>query len=210
MNLAEMISLVRNDLHDEDDANYRWSDAELTRHIDRAVGELSESLPLPAKAVLPTTAGSRELDISGLSDRIMVAAVEYPVGGVPPSYQQFSIWGDMLAIMSGSQPDGSNCHVYYGARHILDSEGSTVPHRYEDLVVGGACGYAAIEWAAYAINRVNVGGTMTPREFLDWGNTKLKFFREELRRLGRRNRVRVSSLYQTYYPIVSRSTDYGP
>ena len=107
MNLTEMISLVRSDLHDEDSGNYRWSDAELTRHISRAVAELSESLPLPAKATLPTSAGSRELDISGLSDRMMVAAVEYPVGATPPDYQQFSIWGDMLTIMSGSQPDGS-------------------------------------------------------------------------------------------------------
>lgn len=210
MNLTEMISLVRSDLHDEDGSNYRWSDAELTRHINRAVGELSESLPLPAKATLPTSAGSRELDISGLSDRMMVAAVEHPVGATPPDYQQFSIWGDMLTIMSGSQPDGSNCYIYYGARHILDDEGSTIPVKYEDLVASGACGYAAIEWAAYAINRVNVGGTVTPREFLDWGNQRLRDFRQELRRLGRRNRVRISALYSLYNPAASTSIDYGP
>ena len=69
MNLTEMISLVRNDLHDVDETNYRWTDDELTRQISRAVGELSESLPLPAKATLPTVADSRELDISGLNDR---------------------------------------------------------------------------------------------------------------------------------------------
>jgi hypothetical protein len=89
MNLTEMITLVRQDMHDEDEANYRWTDGELTRHINRAVGELSESLPFPAKATLPTTAGSRELDISGLNDRIMVVAVEFPLGANPPSYQQF-------------------------------------------------------------------------------------------------------------------------
>jgi len=31
-----------------------------------------------------------------------------------------------------------------------------------------------------------------------------------LKRLGRKNRVRVSSLYQPYHPIVNRSSDYGP
>ena len=195
MNLAEMIALVRNDLHDEEEANYRWTDAELTRQINRAVGELSESLPLPAKATLSTTAGSREIDITGLSDRIMVAAIEYPVGEMPASYQQFSIWGDTLTITSGSQPDGTNCNVYYGVSHTLDSGGSTVPGKYEDLVAGGACGYAAIERAIFAINRVNVGGTVTPGELLKWGNQKLKFFRQELRRLGRRNQVRSSSLF---------------
>ena len=116
MNLTEMIALVRNDLHDADSGNYQWTDAELTRHIGRAVGELSESLPLPAKATLPTTAASWELDISGLSDRIMVAAVEYPVGEAPPSYQQFFIWGETLTITSGNRPDGTNCNVYYGVK----------------------------------------------------------------------------------------------
>jgi len=195
MNLTGMIALVRNDLHDEEEANYRWTDAELTRQINRAVGELSESLPLPAKATLPTTAGSWEMDISSLSDRIMVAAVEYPAGEAPLSYQQFSIWGDTLTITSGSQTDGTNCNVYYGVRHTLDSEGSTVPEKYEDLVAEGACGYAAIEQSIFVINRVNVGGAVTPGALLEWGNQKLKNFRQELRRLGRRNHVRSSLLF---------------
>jgi hypothetical protein len=210
MNLTEMIALVRNDLHDTDSENYRWSDDELTRHINRAVAELSEGLPQPIKATLPTTAGSRELDISSLTDRIMVAAVEYPLGASPPGYQQFFIWGDTLTIVSGGEPDGGNCNVYYGVRHVLDTQGTTLPGKYEDLVAGGAGGYAAIEWASYAINRINVGGTLTPRELLDWGNLRLKDFRQELRRLGRRNVVRLSSLYAPYNQVPSRSTDYGP
>ncbi|MFA5309663.1 MAG: hypothetical protein WC370_09305 [Dehalococcoidales bacterium] len=195
MNLAAMIALVRNDLHDEDETNYRWTDAEITRHITRAVGELSESQPLPVKAVLATALGSREIDISGLSDRTMVVAVEYPVGDTPLSFQQFSIWGDTLTITGGSQPDGSNCAIYYGARHTLDSQGSTVPVQYEDIVAGGACGYAAVELAVFTINRVNVGGAATTAELLEWGNQKLKIYHRELRRLGRRNQVRNSSLF---------------
>ncbi|MBN1161710.1 MAG: hypothetical protein JXA17_07185 [Dehalococcoidales bacterium] len=195
MNLTEMIALVRQDLHDEDAENYRWTDGELTRHINRAVGELSESLPLPAKATLPTTMGSRELDISGLNDRIMVVAVEYKTDVNPPDYQQFSIWGQTLTILSGSLPDGSNCSVYYGARHTLDAQGTTIPGKYEDLVAGGACGYAAVELAVYSINRVNVGGSITPGELLEWGNQRLKHFRRELKRLGRRNHVSINALY---------------
>jgi hypothetical protein len=197
MNLSGMIALVREDLHDEDGDNYRWSDAELTRHINRAVSEFSEGLPLPAKAILPTTADSREIDISSLSNRIMVEAVEYPVDASPPSYQRFSIWGDSLTIISGSEPDGSNCYIYYGTLHTLDADGSTIPTKYEDLVAAGACGYAAIEWAAYTINRVNVGGTTTPREFRLWGSERLGFFQERLRRLGRRQRVRSQQLFES-------------
>jgi hypothetical protein len=209
MNLSEMITLVRKDLRDQDSENYRWSDDELTRHINRAVRELSEEVPLPARATLPTTGDSREVDISTLTGRIMVEAVEYPLLSFPPDYQQFTVWGDTLTIISGSEPDGSNCYIYYGALHTLDANGSTIPTKHEDIVAAGACGYAAVEWAVYAINRVNIGGALTSREYLEWGNQKLKYFRQELKRLGRKNRVRVSSLYQPYHPIVNRSTDYG-
>ncbi len=197
MNLAEMIDVVRKDLHDEDSGNYRWADEELARHIGRAVRELSERVPLPARATLATTSGSRELDISSLSGRIMVEAVEYPIGESPPEYQRFSIWGDMLTIISGSEPDGSNGYVYYGAVHTLDSEGSTIPAKYEDLVAAGACGYAILERAAYTINKVNVGGTNVPREFRLWGSERLATFQARLRRLGRRQRVRVQQIFES-------------
>ncbi|MCK4274292.1 MAG: hypothetical protein KAW90_05320 [Dehalococcoidales bacterium] len=210
MNLNDMRTIVRRDLHDEDSNNYRWTDDELDRHIAHAVKEFSEQIPYEQKATKATTSGSRELDITSIADRVMVEAVEYPVEEFPKRYQPFSLWGDTLIVLGDEVPDGSNTYIYYGKLHTLDGEGSTIPAQHEDLIASGAGGYAAIEWAVYAVNRVNVGGTVTPKEFLDWGNRKLKYFRQELRRLGRRNRVRISTLYLPYYPIVSKSTDYGP
>lgn len=196
MDLNTMRTIVRRELKDQDAQNYRWSDDELNRHIARAVREFSEAAPFPAKATLPTIAGSRVIDISPLTDRIMVVAVEYPLGLFPPSYQRFALWGHALTLFGDEVPDGSNCNVYYGVLHNLDADGSTIPTRHEDLIATGAEGYAAVEWASYAINRVNLGGTTTPKEFLAWGNQKLKRFRSELRRLGRRNQVRVRQLYR--------------
>lgn len=210
MNLTDMRETVRRDLHDEDSNNYRWTDDEINRHITRAVRELSESIPYEQKATKATTSGSRELDISNVTGRVMVEAVEYPVDRFPKRYQPFSLWGDTLTILGDEVPDGSDACIYYGKLHTLDADSSTVPAQHEDLMAAGACGYAAIEWAVYAVNRVNVGGTVTPKELLDWGNQKLRYFRQELRRLGRRNRVRVSTLYRPYYPAVSKSTDFGP
>jgi len=198
MNVTDMIALVRRDLRDEDAANYQWSDDELTRHINRALKELSERVPLPAKATLATTADSREIDISSLTDRIMVQAVEYPVDEFPNKYQRFSIWGDTLVIISGDEPDGSDAYIYYGKLHTLDADSSTIPPKYEDLVTTGACGYAAVSWAAYSINRVNVGGVMTPREFLTWGKDRLNIFNGGLKRLGRRQRIRMQQLYKSF------------
>jgi hypothetical protein len=194
MNLSEMITLVRRDLKDEA-TPYQWSDDELTRHINRAVKELSERVPLPAKATLPTVSGSREVDISSLTDRIMVQAVEYPVDESPAKYQRFSIWGNTLNIISGDEPNGSNCNVYYGKLHTIDANGSTISSKYEDLVVTGACGYAAISQAALSINKVNIGGTMTPSEYRAWGNERLRIFKDGLKRLGRRDRIRTQQLF---------------
>ena len=43
-----------------------------------------------------------------------------------------------------------------------------------------------------------------------WGREKLDFFHRELKRLGRKNRVRVRSLYRPFAQPVSKSVDYGP
>jgi len=210
MNLTEMRTIVRRDLRDEDAANYRWTDDELDRHILHALKEFSEALPYEQKATKATTADSREIDISTITDRIMLQAAEYPVDKFPKHYQRYSLWADILTLLGDEVPDGSDAYIYYGKLHTLDATTSTIPPKHEDLVSTGAGGYAAIEWAAYAINRVNVGGTITPREFLTWGKERLRQFKEELRRLSRRNRVRVRSLYKPYYPPVSKSMDFGP
>lgn len=210
MNLADMRAIVRRDLHDEDSGNYRWTDDELNRHINHAVKELSEHIPLELKATKATTAGSRELDIASITERVKVEAVEYPTDQFPRRFQRFSLWGNILTILGDEVPDGSNSYIYYGKLHTLDGSSSTIPAQYEDLIAGGACGYAAIELASYSINRVNVGGTVTPGELLEWGDQKLKYFRKELKRLGRRNHVSVNALYKPFFPIISKTTDYGP
>ncbi len=210
MNLVDMRAIVRRDLHDEDANNYRWTNDELDRHITHAVKEYSDAVPYEQKTVIATTSGSREIDVTSLSDCIMIEAVEYPVGYFPRRYQRFSLWGDIITLLGEEIPDGSNTYIYYGKLHTLNTVASTIAAWHEDLIAAGACGYAATEWAVYAVNRVNTGGTATAAELLGWGREKLDFFRQELKRLGRKNRVRVHSLYRPFSQLVSKSTDYGP
>jgi hypothetical protein len=209
MNLTDMRNLVRQDLHDEDALNYRWTDNQLDRHIAQAVKEFSEALPLPAKASVATSTGSREISLNGLTGRVMLEAVEYPAGQFPASYQRFSLWGDTLTLLGDCIPDGSNCQIFYGQLHSLGVT-STIPAVYEELIAGGACGYAAVEEALYCINRVNNGGEKTPEHLSAWGQEKLLTFRAGLKRLGRRNKVRVSTLYTPAYPLQSQAGDVGP
>lgn len=209
MDITEMRALVRKDLKDEDAASYRWTDAELDRHIAHALKDFSRAVPGERKSERLTTAGSRLLDISDLTDRVLIEAVEYPVDRFPQSYVRFAVWGDTLTLLGGDTPDGSTAYIYYGAMHTLDASGSSLPPVYEDLVAGGAAGYAAVQWASYAINRVNVGGIQTAPELLGWGREKLAAFRSELTAAGRKNRVRVRALYRPFRGASSKTTGPG-
>jgi hypothetical protein len=196
MTLNEMRTLVRRDLHDEDQNNYRWNDDEINRHILHAVKDVSAAIPSEQTAVIPATGGSRELDISGITDRTAIRAVEYPLNFFPKRFRSFSIWKNKLTIIDGEIPAGGNACIYYEKMHTIDDFSSTIPQYLEELVICGACGYAAIEWAAYSVNRVNIGGGSTPAEFLRWGKVKIDYFRSELKRMAGKNRLRVNRLYK--------------
>jgi hypothetical protein len=121
--------------------------------------------------------------------------VEYPLGQYPAQFRQFTIWGDIITIHDGQVPDGTDCAIYYGELHTLNDETSTIPAQYEELTAEGAAGYAAMAWAVYGINRVNVGGEGVNNDWEGLGKMKLEYFRGELRRLSRKNRVRIRRMY---------------
>ncbi|MBI4300611.1 MAG: hypothetical protein HY677_05705 [Chloroflexi bacterium] len=211
MNLTQMRTRVRRDLHDEDATNYRWTDSEIDRHIDHALREFSYAVPREAKATLATTAGSRDLSLASLSDLIAIEAVEYPAGKYPPVYVGFSVWAGTLTMLVDAAPSAAeNVYVYYGKLHTLDASASTIPSYMEDLVAAGAAAYAAIEWASFATNRLNVGGPQAVEDYLTWGQERLAAFMQGLARQGRRGRVRTSGLYRPASPAGSQSTDWGP
>ncbi|MGB6895486.1 MAG: hypothetical protein WBF37_06055 [Dehalococcoidia bacterium] len=211
MNLSDMRTLVRRDLHDEDAANYRWTDEELDRHIARAVKEFSLAVPREAKATLSTTANSRDLSLATLTDRVIVEAVEYPLGKYPPSYVAFSVWGDTLTLLVDSPPlAATDVDVYYGRLQTLDATTSTIPEALEDVVATGAAAYAALEWASFATNRVNVGGDETWRDYLVWGQERLAAFARALAEHGRRGALRARRLYTPAGPAEFGATDWQP
>ena len=145
MNLTDMRTIVRRDLHDEDSGNYRWTDDEIDRHVAHALHDFSSAIPDEKIAVKTTTASSRAIDISDITNRVTVEAVEYPVDQFPARFQRFAVWGDVLTLLGREIPDGSDAYVYYGQIHVLDTSGSTIPANHEDLVAMGAEGYAAID-----------------------------------------------------------------
>jgi hypothetical protein len=199
-----LVASLRIDLHDEDSSNYRWVDATLERHIERAVAEYSLVRPVQKKTTLSTTDGSRELDVSGLSNVVAIEAVEYPVDQDPREFVQWSLWADTLEMLIDATPgDSEDVDVYWTQLHVVDGDGSSVDPRDDQLLLAGAAGYAATEWASYATNRANVGGTGAVRDYGSWGEQRLAEFRKGLRGL---RRVRTSRLYTPAMPEPDQST----
>jgi hypothetical protein len=192
-----MRARVRRDLRDEDVAGQRWSDDELDRHLARAVAEASLAAPREATATLSAPGGSRDLDIATLTGRVSLDAVEYPSGRFPPSFVAFSSWGDTLTLLlPGAPAAGEPVVVRYGAVHTLDDAGSSLPPALEEAVATGAGAYAALEWASYATNRINVGGEDAARDYHDWAQERLAAFQGMLARQGRTRRLHSRRLYE--------------
>ena len=209
--LATIRATVRTDLHDEDPANERWTDAELDRHIKRAVLEYSLRSPLEVKSTLLTVADSRDIDASSLAPRVRVVAIEFPTGEYPPSYVPFSLWGDTLTLdLTAAPSSAQNVNIYWHQTHSINGS-VTFPASHDDIVAGGAAAYAALEWASFATNRLNVGGDEVWGRYMEFGNARLAAFKEQLRRLPEVNRAKTARLYTPADArLTSQSTDPGP
>jgi hypothetical protein len=201
---AAMRAVVRRDLHDEDAASYRWTDNEIDRHVNRALRQYSLASPQQKTSNLTTTAGSRDLSLAALADLMDIVAVEYPTGKYPKQYQRWQRWGATLTLLVDAAPAGAEpVALYYTAEHSL----ATLPTHHEEIVAGGAAAYAALEWANYAVNRINLD-QRAAEHFLTWGRDRLAQFRDELRRL--RAILRPRTLYAPATLPKSQTTDPGP
>src|SRR4030042_6212078 len=127
MDLSTMRTLVRRDLKDEDNANYRWQDNEIDRAIGRAVAELSREVPREMKNTIATVDDSRDISISTLTDRVSADRVEFPIDEHPRQFQRFVVYSDTITLIGDVEGDGENCYVYWSKVHTLDGSTSTIP-----------------------------------------------------------------------------------
>jgi len=118
MDLTTMRNRVREDLQDEDAANYRWSNDQVDGAIERVVREFSLAYPLQEEDEITSTVDDKELDISSLSDRLGIVSVEYPMDLTPPYYQRFTSWGGKLYM--ADEGDGTKkARVRWHTWHTL-------------------------------------------------------------------------------------------
>jgi hypothetical protein len=196
MDLSTMRTMVRRDLKDEDSSDYRWQDNEIERAIQRAVAELSRYVPREMKTTVATTDGSRDIDISSLTDRVSVDKIEFPAGEHPRQFQRFSVYQDTLTLIGDVEGDGEDCYIYWGKLHTLDGSTSTIPGYLEDVLALGAAAYAVLAQAQLRTDTAGFGGEQADRDYLSWGNSMLKEFKSQLKRFGRSRKLKISQFYQ--------------
>ena len=184
MNLTAMRTLVRRDLKDEDSANYRWSDDEIDRSIQRAVDEFSKYIQAEQQTDIATVSGSRELSIASLSGLVSLDAVEFPQEYWPKTFVSFSIYQTTLTMEVLG--DGTDATIYWRSVHTLSASVSTIPAQYESLIALGASGYAVLAWSQYGTNRQNIAGDTVDRDYLYWGKGREMEFQKEIKRISKK------------------------
>ena len=190
MDLATMRGRVREDLQDEDDANYRWTNDQVDGAIERVVREFSIVAPIQQQDDIATVASSRDIDISSLSGLIRVESVEFPIGQKPSYYQKFRIWQD--TIQMDDEGDGSDARVRWYKEHTL-AESSTIPTQFEEIIVLGATGYLATSASVYTVDKATIAGKWATINFLEWGQKRLEYYERKLKAL--KSRIISKELY---------------
>jgi hypothetical protein len=147
MLIADAITGCRHRLRDVGSA--RWSDAELTGHINHAMSDVSNYDPLPA---FSSETAAQAIDISGISDLIRVTAVECPSGQYPRKYRRWQYEGAGKILVKMDSPSG-NANIYYDKERAI---GDALPD-HEGIVIDLASGYALQDYAADTINKANIG-----------------------------------------------------
>src|SRR3989337_790924 len=148
----------------DDAAAAVWTTAELDQHIQDALRDLSHRVPRERTTTIATTAGSRAVALTTLTERVRLIAVEWPTGSDPRSFVDFSEWTDTLRIESVSVPDGSNCTIYWQSLHSIHGN-DTLPEDYDDARVHAAAARACDQQAADSTNTLATGG---PGSVADW------------------------------------------
>jgi hypothetical protein len=183
MDLATMRARVREDVQDEDEANYRWTDDQVEGAIERAVREFSIVYPIQQQDDIATVDSSRDIDISSLTGLIRMESVEFPIGENPSHYQKFRIWQD--TIQMSDEGDGGDARVRWYKEHTL-AESSTIPSQFEEIIVLGATGYLATSASVYTVDKATIAGKWATINFLKWGQERLDRYEKKLKALKSR------------------------
>lgn len=178
-NLTAIRTTIRQMLRDEFEVGETadFSPDELGLHITDCLLEISQKRPYEVKETIVST-GSRELDISGITDLLQVARAEYPTAQEPPHYCDVSRFADTLRLQLDNAPTtGEDIYLYCHKVHQLTEGSSTLSLELEKVLVDGVVAKAARAW----LNRMR--SQIVPASYKwyhDWANNQFLIYQSGL------------------------------
>ena len=179
-NLSAIRATVRQLLRDEIQASTDTDFArdELDIHINKVRVEISQRRPYEVKETVVST-GSKELDISSITDLLEVEKAEYPTGRDPPDYRDVSVFGTTLRLNIDTTPiSGQNVYLYCHKVHSLTESSSTLSLDLEKVLVDGVVAYAALAWCNKMRSDIVPASN---KWFHDWANNQFIIYQNSLR-----------------------------
>ena len=162
--------------------DYTFANDELDLHINECLVEISQHRPYEVKETIVST-GSRELDISSITDLLEVEKAEYPTGNDPPDYRDVSVFGTTLRLNIATAPtSGANVYLYCHKVHSLTESASTLSPDLEKVLVEGVVAKAAL---AYLNKMRSQIVPQTYRWYHDWANNQFMIYQNSLRGITR-------------------------
>lgn len=191
--LASLTALIRIDLNDLDSGNYRWTDSQIERAIAKTLSHFNYAIPQELDTLIATAKNSRLVPLYSLVSRVSIDKVEYPIDQTPKSFTPFEVRGNQVILKD--EADGKNCRVYWTKRHTISATECTLPEEHHELLCLGATAYLVISQSQYQSDRANIGGEQVDRDYAFWGRDRMKQFNDEIKKLSRKNKVRVNTMY---------------
>jgi hypothetical protein len=145
--LSAIRATVRQFLKDEfqESIDPEFPDDELDLHVSECLIDISKVCPYEVKETVESD-GTKEIDISDVEDLIgeKVVKVEYPAGNDPPSFQQFTKFGDTLRLTDTTPTSGEDIYLYCHEVHQLTESSSTLGPDLEKVLIDGVVAMTAM------------------------------------------------------------------
>lgn len=190
---ATLRAALRQDLRDEDSANYIWTDAILNRHFAHALEEIAQRCPLVASLTVAIANPSvRRISLSGqaaltASTFLRISALECPADEYPQKWIPFrEESGPSVYVLAPDLPAAAaTLRVWYAKRFTVDDSSGDMPVTLDQVAILGATHFALADQAVDTSDKLTP--TDTPRFYARLKADTASRWRDELRRISHLN-----------------------
>ena len=177
-------TIIRQGLRDElqESVDAEFADDELDLHINEVLVEISQKRPYEVKETVVSD-GTKEVDISDITNLLEVEKAEYPTGSDPPDYRDVSAFGGTLRLNIDTTPtSGANVYLYCHKVHQLTESSSTLKPDLEKVLIEGAVAKAAMAWLNKMREQIVPSSI---RLYQSWATTQLMLYQNSLNSIRR-------------------------